>query len=241
MARASLILVVLALAASRASAETRSILIRVTVNGDKAEVTVHSEEKKDRREKVTAAEGWGSVINVYVAADKGVKDADLKKVLDAARGNHWCKLHPVGEVPRRIRESFAGQAISTADDPEPPARDQAKRLKQIAASMDDLARRLKDDSLGEQTRTLQDKVLSQLGDALKREKAVKRERQRLQVAPGIEQARAMQDLLTKKAQRLEKLGGKDRERTAQLLELSDLQSRTAQMLRDLAAKCEPAR
>jgi hypothetical protein len=245
VARASLILVVLALAASRASAETRSILIRVTVNGDKTEVTVHSEEKKDRREKVTAAEaakaiaaaqGWGSVVNVYVAADEGVKGADLKKVLDAAKGNVWCKLHPVNDVPQRISEVFASHDA----DPEPPAKDQAKRLQQIAKTMDTLAKRLKDGSVDKETQKLQEKVLSQLGEALKREKAAKREKERLLVAPGIENVRAVQERIAKDVKRLAELRG-GKEMAARLGALSAEQAKAAQMLRDAAAHCKPSR
>src|SRR5258708_38968870 len=78
------------------------------------------------------------------------------------------------------------------DDPEPPAKDQAKRLRQLAGSMDAIAKRLKDASLSGETQKLQEKVLSQLGEALKREKAVKREKERLMVAPSIGRVRAVQ-------------------------------------------------
>lgn len=134
---------------------------------------------------------------------------------------------------------FAMQARAD-DDPEPPP-GQAKRLRQIAGSMDALAKRLKEESLGEETRKLQEKVLSQLGEALKREKAAKRERERLQVAPGIEMVRAAQERIAKDVERAAKLKRGGKKRDVELLELSNEQAKVAQMLRDLAAKCGPTR
>jgi hypothetical protein len=125
-------------------------------------------------------------------------------------------------------------------DPEPP-RDQAKRLRQIAGSMDTLAKRLKDGSLGEETRKLQEKVLFQLGEALKREKAAKRDKERLLVAPGIENVRAVQERIAKDVKRLAELRGRDRETAARLSSLSQEQAKAAQVLRDVAEKCKPMR
>ena len=126
------------------------------------------------------------------------------------------------------------------DDPEPPARDQAKRLKQIAASMDAVAKRLKDGSVDKETQKLQEKVLAQLGEALKREKAAKRERERLLVAPGIENVRAVQERIARDVKRLAELRGRDKEMAARYGVLSAEQAKAAQMLRDAAAHCKSA-
>jgi hypothetical protein len=126
-------------------------------------------------------------------------------------------------------------------DPEPPPRDQAKSLQKIAKAMDAIAKRLKDGSVDEETQKLQEKVLSQLGDALKREKAAKRDKERLLVAPGIENVRAVQGRIAKDVKRLAELRGRDSETAARLGSLSQEQAKAAQMLRDAAAHCKPAR
>src|SRR4051794_38248840 len=138
--------------------------------------------------------------------------------------------------------ALAGTCARAADiDPEPPAKDQAKRLRQIAGSMDAVAKRLKDGSADKETQKLQEKVLSQLGDALKREKAAKREKERLLVTAGIENVRAAQERIAKDVKRLAELRGRDRETAARCSVLSAEQAKAAQMLRDAAAHCKPAK
>src|SRR5262245_38783804 len=108
--------------------------------------------------------------------------------------------------------------------------------------MDGLAKRLRDGSTGDETQKIQERVLARLGEALRQEKAAKRDRERLLVAPGVEQICAVQERIARDVMRLARLGGADdKELAAQLGKLGDEQARAAQMLRDLAQKCEPAR
>jgi hypothetical protein len=123
-------------------------------------------------------------------------------------------------------------------DPE-PLPDRAKSLEKIARTMDDLAKRLKDASVGDETQQLQKRVLAQLGAALRREKAraAKAPKGQIDVAAGLERVRAMQERLNPNVKRVARLGG-SKERDIMLQELSQYQAKAAQMLRDVAAQCK---
>src|SRR5262245_21535320 len=103
-------------------------------------------------------------------------------------------------------------AARADDDPEPPRPGQAESLEKLARTMADLAKRLKGGSVGDETRKLQERVLAQLDEALRREKAEaakvpkERARGRAFVASGLERVRAMQQRLGPDVKRLSRLG-----------------------------------
>ncbi len=167
-------------------------------------------------------------------------------------------------VPRRVRWTLsrtghilgalalafaASQTTAAGPDPEPPP-DRAKPLEKIAKAMDDLAKRLKDGSLGPDTQRLHERVLADLGEAMRREKAAaakaeerKDRAEMARVAAGLEQARATQERLGQSMKRLGRLGrlGEGKERDAALADLSQEQAKAAQMVRDIAARVKPAK
>jgi hypothetical protein len=100
-----------------ALAESRSVLLVATHDKDgKVTVTIHSDDRPDRRDAVTVAEacqsvaamkGWGSSVNVYVVADRKLERKDRKALFDAVDANHWLDLSYYGpEAPKSLAEHF---------------------------------------------------------------------------------------------------------------------------------------
>jgi hypothetical protein len=115
-ATAAIASLALLLAVSQARAECRTVLIQVKQEMGRASITIHSDDKKDRRSSVSLPEavkaikgmtGWGSSVGVYVTSDKGVRQEDLKKLFDAIEGNFWLDLtQSGGEIPKHLRDHF---------------------------------------------------------------------------------------------------------------------------------------
>ena len=89
---------VVSLLAAQARAEYRVVLIEAHYVKGKVEVTIYSDEKKDRRsgapldEAVKAVEGmqgWGSAVGVYYCPDNTVPAEESKKLLKAIERNAW--------------------------------------------------------------------------------------------------------------------------------------------------------
>jgi hypothetical protein len=98
-------------------AESRSVLAVITHDkGGMAKVTVHSDDKRDRRQEVAvdeackavaAMKGWGSMVNVYVVTDRPLSQADRKALFVAIDANHWLDLSYYGrEAPRNLTDHF---------------------------------------------------------------------------------------------------------------------------------------
>jgi hypothetical protein len=107
---------VLALAAP-ALAESRSVLVVTTHDKDgKAKVTVHSDDRQDRRQEVPVGEackavaamrGWGSTVGVYVVTDRPLSRTDRKALFEAIDANHWLDLSYYGrEAPKNLADHF---------------------------------------------------------------------------------------------------------------------------------------
>ena len=135
---------------------------------------------------------------------------------------------------------------SVAADPDPePQVDQAEFLKKIAKKMDDLAARLKRGSADEGTRRLQKQVMEQLDKALRQEKAKAKKAPRgrsTDTAARLNKVRAIQARI---GPALEARGapraGRVAEKNAKFNELSNQQTRIAQILREIAARSRAAR
>ncbi len=136
-------------------------------------------------------------------------------------------------------------AALTAADPSPePPPDRVKALEKIARTMDSLAKRLKGGSLGEETQRLQEKVLAEFGEAMRRENAAaakaktRKERAAIAtVAAALEQARARQELIGASVKRLARLGA-GKERDVALREMSQHQAKAARILREVIARAK---
>jgi hypothetical protein len=100
-----------------ALAESRSVLVVVTHDKDgKAIITVHSDDKVDRREATTVDEackavagmkGWGSVVSVYVVIDHPLSRKNRKALFDAIDANAWLNLSYYGpEAPKNLADYF---------------------------------------------------------------------------------------------------------------------------------------
>jgi uncharacterized protein (TIGR03067 family) len=102
--------------AGPALAESRSVLVVVTHKAGKASVTIHSDDKVDRRRDVTVADackavaamrGWGSSVNVYLVTDRALSRADRQALFDAIDGNVILALDHYGrQAPTHIAEHF---------------------------------------------------------------------------------------------------------------------------------------
>jgi hypothetical protein len=102
---------------SQTHAESRTVLVQVKQDKDKkASVTIRSDEPKEQKSAVSADDaakvigamkGWGSKVGVYVASDRAVPRADLKKLLAAVNDNPWLDLEYFGrEVPKVVADHF---------------------------------------------------------------------------------------------------------------------------------------
>ncbi|HJZ58528.1 MAG TPA: hypothetical protein VKE74_26540 [Gemmataceae bacterium] len=107
---------VLALVAP-ALAESRSVLLVVAHDTDgKAMVTIHSDDKQDRRDGATVGEacravagmkGWGSTVGVYVVTDRPLSRKDRRALFDAIDANAWLDLSYYGrETPKNLADHF---------------------------------------------------------------------------------------------------------------------------------------
>jgi hypothetical protein len=134
--------------------------------------------------------------------------------------------------------SFAPAHASVDVDPE-PAPDRAKSLEKIARSMDDLAKRMKDGLVDDETHKLHERVTARLGEALKRETARNVSKGQVDLAPGLERVRIIQERVGQYLDRVGQFSGKKRD--AVLAEMGAYQAKAAQMLRDAAAHCKPVR
>ena len=114
--KAVLVALALLVLAAPGRAEYRTVLVQVKQENGKAAVTIHSDDKKDRRSAVSVDEavkalgamtGWGSGVGVYVASAEGVREEDLKRLHAAVKGNIWLSLMQArGEAPQRLRNHF---------------------------------------------------------------------------------------------------------------------------------------
>jgi hypothetical protein len=109
--------------------------------------------------------------------------------------------------------------------------------------MSDIARRLKDGSVGAETQRLQEGVRAQLDKALRWEKARPRKEVKggINVAAGLQRVQAMQTYLDTSVKRLARLDVGGKERDAMLNELSEYQAKATQILRDVARHCKSVR
>lgn len=98
-------------------AESRPVLVVVTHDKDaKAQLTIHSDDKPDRREAATVAEackavagmkGWGSAVSVSVVTDRALSKKDRKALFDAIDANAWLDLVYYGrDVPKSLADHF---------------------------------------------------------------------------------------------------------------------------------------
>ncbi len=107
----------LLLVVSQARAEYRSVLIQVTRGKDKkVSVTIHSDDKRDRRAGVTVGEavkaigdmrGWGSSVGLYVTSESGIPAEDLRRLRAAVDGNFLLRVQYFGrKVPQGVGAHF---------------------------------------------------------------------------------------------------------------------------------------
>jgi WD40 repeat protein len=106
----------LLLPAAQVCAEYRTVLIQVTHVKNKVVVTIHSDEKKERKSAISvdeavkvisAMQGWGSSVGVYVAADRNLPRGDRQKLFAAIDGNPWLELEYFGRaVPKNVGDHF---------------------------------------------------------------------------------------------------------------------------------------
>ena len=98
-------------------AESRSVLVVVAHDeGGKAQVAIHSDDKRDRRDAATVAEaceavagmkGWGSVVGVSVVTDRPLAKKDRKALFDAIDANAGLDLAHYGrEAPKHLADHF---------------------------------------------------------------------------------------------------------------------------------------
>ena len=103
------------LAAAQVRAEYRTVLIQVAQVKDKVLVTIHSDEKKERKsaisvdeavKAISAIQGWGSSVGVYVTGDRPPR-GDRRKMFAAIDSNPWLELEYFGrEVPKKVGDHF---------------------------------------------------------------------------------------------------------------------------------------
>jgi hypothetical protein len=103
--------------AFQARAESRSVLVVVSHDKDgNAKVSIHSDDKMDRREAVTVdaacktvvdMKGWGSTVNVFIVTDRVLARKDRKALFDTIDANHWLDLSYYGrEAPKNLTDHF---------------------------------------------------------------------------------------------------------------------------------------
>ena len=125
-----LTLAVVLILTAPALAESQSVLVVVTHDKDgKATLTVHSDDKHDRRaiatldeacKAVAGMKGWGSTVHVYVVTDRSLARKDRKALFDAIEANAWLDLSYYGpEAPKNLTDYFLKHAPAPAKDPVP--------------------------------------------------------------------------------------------------------------------------
>lgn len=133
-----------------ALAESRSVLIVVSHGKDgKSTVTVHSDDKGDRREAAMVGEackavsemrGWGSTVNVYVVTDRPLAGTDRKALFDAIDANAWLDLSYYGrQPPKNLANHFLKPAKRVRDpegDDSPAAVERARKRGAATAAAD---------------------------------------------------------------------------------------------------------
>jgi hypothetical protein len=112
----------LLLVVSQTHAEYRTVLVQVKQDKDKkTSVAIHSDEKKEQKSAVSVDDavkvigemkGWGSQVGVYIASDRSIPGADLKKLLAEVSDNPWQDLEYFGrEVPKVVADHFLKVAV----------------------------------------------------------------------------------------------------------------------------------
>jgi hypothetical protein len=102
---------------SQARAEYRTVLVQVKQDKDKkASVTIYSDEKKEQKSAVSmdealkvlsAMQGWGSSVGVYITSEGRMPHTDLKKLLVTIADNIQLDLFYFGDdAPKVVGDHF---------------------------------------------------------------------------------------------------------------------------------------